>query len=101
MCVCLIFRPLAVSKDHTHTHTHEHTHTHTCPRGVKAIQWSISSYWCVKTIREMEEDEKSIHPTVRERERGGRASSVMLKKPSSLSVGGFTFNKRVSSDTNS
>lgn len=70
-----------------------HTHTHTCPRGVKAIQWSISSYWCVKTIREMEEDEKSIHPTERG---GGERAPSSYKKIFSLSVGGFSFNKPVS-----
>lgn len=47
--------------------------------GVEPIQWSISSYRSVKTIREMEEEEKSIHPTER-----GRESSVTLRKQLSL-----------------
>ena len=44
--------------------------------------------------REGERERESKRERERERERG---SSIILKKPLSLSVGGFSFNKRVSS----
>lgn len=72
-CVCLILTESKI------THTHTNTCTH--PQGAQATQWSISSYWCVKTIREMEQDEKSIHPTEKERKKScsitGRKASVL------------------------